>query len=381
MRRNFIKTSGFGLAGGIGLPPVYFGKKENNGKITVRPNFFSDGLALSPESYARLLVQLTEQQDFEADVYCLGKVVHDFEKKVAGALGMEAAIYMPTGTLANHIALRLHAPRRKKVLVQQQSHVYRDSGDALQHLSGIHLVPLAPEGITFTHAQVGEARSAASAEKVQTGVEAVSIETPVRRQHLRRFDFDEMKKISAYARQNGIGLHLDGARLFGEAAISNIPVKEYTALFDTVYISLYKYFNSIAGAILAGPAALIEGLHHERRMFGGGLRAAWENVVVADYFFDGFTERFLAAQNTGKIFFDNITASGQFRMEAFENGTNVYRLFLNNRITPSVFRKKIMEAGIGFPPFNKSENCFNIKINESLNGVDPSQLAEVFLRV
>jgi threonine aldolase len=376
IRRTFLKTASTGLAGSFAFSPG-FSKNNMSQKIETSLNFTSDGLGLSPKSYAQLLLQITEKQGFKADVYCLGEVIHRFEEKVAKALGKEKAIYMPTGTLANHIALRLHCPRRKKALVQQQSHVYRDSGDAVQQLSGINLVPLAPDGITFTLAEVEKALQNASAEKVQTGIEAISIETPVRRQHLRRFDFEEMKSICEFAREKGIGFHLDGARIFGEAVISGIAVKEYAALFDTVYVSLYKYFNSIAGAILAGPKSLIEGLHNERRMFGGSPRSAWENVVVADYFFDNFQERFQKAQKTGKAFLEKLAASGKFNFEAFNDGTNVFKLFLKSG-DPDLFSKKIADAGIGFPTFNKNENCFVIKLNESLNNVDLEEMAEVF---
>lgn len=352
-------------------------KNEQESKIAIRPNFTSDGLGLSPKEYINLLSQLIDSQEIKADVYCLGEVMDNFEKKIAKALGKEKAIYMPTGTLANHIALRLHSPRRKKVLVQQQSHIYRDCGGALPQLSGIQLMPLAVEGITFSMADVEKSLHDASVEKVHTGIEAITIETPVRRQHLRRFDFGEMKKISQVARQKGIGMHLDGARIFGEAAVSGISVKEYSALFDTVYVSLYKYFNSIAGAILAGPASMIDGLHNERRMFGGGLRSAWENVVVADYFFDGFEKRFQEGQKVGQAFLEKLAASGQFRFKAFEDGTNVYQLFLENG-NPEVFRKKILAKGIDFPKFNKKENCFVIKLNESLVGVDVEEMVRVF---
>src|ERR1700724_2546465 len=103
-----------------------------------------------------------------------------------------------------------------------------------------------------------------------------------------RFDFDQMKRITAWARERGIGLHLDGARLFLESAYSNRPVREYAALFDTVYISLYKYFNAASGAILAGPKALLGELFNPRRMFGGGLHQAWPFAAVALHYMDGF---------------------------------------------------------------------------------------------
>ena len=379
MRRTFLKTTSLGMAGGIITTSNSFSKNEVEGKIEIRPNFSSDGIGLSPKTYAQLLLQLIEKQDFKADVYCLGEVIHRFEEKIAKALGKEKAIYMPTGTLANQIALRLHCPRRKKALVQQQSHVYRDCGDALPQLSGINLIPLAMNNISFKLKEVESALHDSAVEKVHTGVEAISIETPMRRQHLRRFDFEAMKNISQFARKKNIAMHLDGARIFGEAATTGIKVKEYCSLFDTVYISLYKYFNSIAGAVLAGPASFIEGLHHERRMFGGGLRAAWENIIVADYFFDGFEQRFQEAQKIGKAVLEKISASGKFHFKTFSDGTNVYQLFLENE-NPDAFRKNIIDEGIDFPAFNKNEKCFVIKINESLVGVDVSEMADLFLK-
>ena len=88
------------------------------------------------------------------------------------------------------------------------------------------------------------------------------------------------------------GLHLDGARLFLESAYAARPVKEYAALFDTVYISMYKYFNAASGALLAGPKTLLAGLYHTRRMFGGGLHEVWPFAAVALHYLDGFEARF-----------------------------------------------------------------------------------------
>src|SRR5215471_10591890 len=101
-----------------------------------------------------------------------------------------------------------------------------------------------------------------------------------------------MEKIVAWARAHHVGLHLDGARIFLESAYTGRPVKEYAALFDTVYVSMYKYFNAAAGAILAGPKALLADLYHTRRMFGGGLPHVWPYTAVALHYVDGFEQRF-----------------------------------------------------------------------------------------
>ena len=85
--------------------------------------------------------------------------------------------------------------------------------------------------------------------RVATPVGVISIESPVRRAHGEVFDFAEMQRIAAFARERRIGLHLDGARVFLATAYTGITPAEYSALFDTVYVSLYKYFNAAGGAV------------------------------------------------------------------------------------------------------------------------------------
>ena len=109
------------------------------------------------------------------------------------------------------------------------------------------------------------------------------------------FDHAEMRRITDFARERGIGLHLDGARLFLATPYTGIAPADYAAPFDTVYVSLYKYFNAAGGAVLAGPRHLLDGLYHQRRMFGGGLRQAWPYAAVALHYLDGFAERFARA--------------------------------------------------------------------------------------
>ena len=91
------------------------------------------------------------------------------------------------------------------------------------------------------------------------------------------FDGAELERLVTFARREGIALHLDGARIFLQAAYSGRSVADLVRPFDTVYVSLYKYFNAPSGAILAGPRAQLDDLYHERRMFGAGLPAAWRS--------------------------------------------------------------------------------------------------------
>ena len=113
----------------------------------------SDGVALSPAAYAGLLARLAETSGIAPDDYSRGGVVEELEARMAALLGKEAAVFMPSGTLANHLALRLLARDGRRVLVQRESHLYNDEGDCAQQLSGLTLVPLAAGRASFTLAE------------------------------------------------------------------------------------------------------------------------------------------------------------------------------------------------------------------------------------
>ncbi|WP_292008004.1 threonine aldolase family protein [Chiayiivirga sp.] len=290
-----------------------------------RVNFIWDGLGLNPNEYAAQLQQAVAARDFAADYYSLGGAIAALEQKFAAVLGKEAAMFVPTGTLANHLAVRKLAGNNRRVLVQAESHLYNDSGDCAQVLSGLNLIPLAAGG-TITLAEIEAWIQRSGAGRVTTPVGAISIENPVRRQDHQQVDFDELLRISSYARERGIRLHLDGARLFSLPLHSGKSVKEYAALFDSVYVSLWKHFNAASGAILAGDASFIEGLFHQRRMFGGSLPYAWPQAAVAAHHVDGFEAEYAAAWKAVDSLIGMLEASGRFAVRKLPQGTS--RFFL-----------------------------------------------------
>src|SRR5262249_33540066 len=113
-----------------------------------------DGLSLTPHEYAALLERLSREAQVTEDNYLLGGEVEKFEKEWATLLGKETAIFMPSGTLANQLALRALAGNKRRVIVQDVSHIYNDTGDACQTLSGLTLMPLGQGKATFTRADV-----------------------------------------------------------------------------------------------------------------------------------------------------------------------------------------------------------------------------------
>lgn len=191
-RRRFIQLGGLGtVAFGTGLagragaqsPPPRTSVPDDR---VVR--FGGDGLGLTALQYSRLLAQLAEQRGIPPDSYSLGGVVEQLEAECARALGKEQAIFMPTGTLANHLAVRALAGEPSRVIVQEDSHLYQDEGDCAQTLSGLTLMPLAPGRATFTADEVQHVIDQTKGARVVKRVSVISIETPVRRKQGERFD-------------------------------------------------------------------------------------------------------------------------------------------------------------------------------------------------
>jgi threonine aldolase len=336
-----------------------------------------DGLGLSPAQYSRLLARLAEERGIAADSYSLGGVVEQLETEFARVLGKERAIFLPTGTLANHMAVRALAEGPSRVVVQEESHLYQDEGDCAQTLSNLTLMPLARGRATFTADDVQEVLDATNAARVVSRVSVISIETPVRRKLGERFDPHELQKIVALARREGIRLHLDGARLFLEAAYTGQDVAESARPFDTVYVSLYKYFNAASGAILAGPRSVLDGMHHVRRMFGGGLSSVWPFAAVALHHLSGFGDRFGRAVTRSENLIRDLRQHEGFAVDRIPSGTNLFRLRLLSS-DPLAFRKRLAAQGVLLAA--PQGNTFLVGVNETLNRKTAAELKDLFVR-
>jgi len=342
-----------------------------------RVSFVGDGISLNPIEYSRLLARVVEEKNIQPDSYALGGAIGRIEERFAAILGKEQAVFLPTGTLANHLAVRLLAGQKRRVLAQQESHLYNDCGDCAQTLSGLNLVPLAPRRATFTADEVAEQLELAATGRVPAPVGAIQIESPVRRKQGELFDFKTMQNVCALAREKQIGLHLDGARIFLASAYTGISPARYASLFDTVYVSLYKYFNAASGAILAGPKRLLDGLYNTRRQFGGGLAHAWPLATVALHYIDGFEDRFRGAVASSERLFQQLEASGRFRLERIQPGSNLARLRLQKG-DPAAFRARLAEKAISVAPPDPAGSIL-VAVNETVLRRPAEDLAREFM--
>ena len=215
---------------------------------------------------ADLLAELPE--DIVPDRYGDGGAVAELEAEVASLLEKPAAAFLPSGTMAQQVALRVHADARGRrvVLFHPTCHLDHHEGGGYQRLH--HLVGR----------PVGEELRLITLEDLRAVAEppaALLLELPQREIGGLLPTWDELVAQIDWAHERGAAVHMDGARLWGCGSFYGRTVAEIAGLFDTVYVSLYKQLGGITGCCLAGPEDIVAEVREWRRRHGGTLYALW----------------------------------------------------------------------------------------------------------
>ncbi|RNL91325.1 threonine aldolase [Sinomicrobium pectinilyticum] len=331
-RRNFIKKCGLSTiplvlpATAIQAIPFSVPRKspENSGAPV---NFTSDSLFLSPREYLDKLEEINRKHPIERDFYGNGGTMKLLEEKFAGITGKEKAIYLPTGTMANQTALKLLSGNNTKVIVPENSHIFRDEADAAQSVHGKRLVPVGRDRSYFLRQDLEEAVTYLEENEVfKSGLGAIAVEHPIRRADGTAIPIEAIKEISGYGRQNGYKLHLDGARIHIASAYTGISVAEYASHFDTVYISLYKYLNAAGGAILCGNSEIIDQVAHQIKIHGGTVYQNWQNTAMALHYLEGLEERWKEVVLSARDLVSGLNRIAGITISPVPEGTNIYHL-------------------------------------------------------
>jgi threonine aldolase len=224
------------------------------------------GLRTIPEVLAELSV--LPEDDLKADVYGEGGSVASLEGEVRELLGKPAAVFMPSGTMAQQIALRIHADRRGRQVVafHPTCHLEIHEDKAYQRLHGL---------VGRTVGDTRELLTLGDLEAVGEPLAALVIELPQREIGGRLPAWDDLVAQVGHARDRGAAVHLDGARLWEAQPFYGRPLAEIAGLFDTVYVSLYKGLGAPAGSVLLGDSDVIDEARLWRHRHGGTLAALW----------------------------------------------------------------------------------------------------------
>ncbi|MGQ4659575.1 beta-eliminating lyase-related protein [Lysobacter sp. F6437] len=274
---------------------------------------------------ANHLATLTKGHGDDAlDRYLVEGEVGALERAFAELLGKEDCTFLATGTLANNVAVRVLCGEHKRALVQRESHLYRDEVDAAQRLSGINLLPLAPDRAVPTLEEVGAAIGASENGPYPMKIGAISLESPVRRANGEMVPLARVRGIAELARAHGTRLHLDGARLL--LAPPSFDLDAYVAEFDTVYVSLYKYLGAPFGAVLAGSKTDIAEARELRRLYGGSLWQGWMPAMLARDTLPGFRDTIIKAHEHAAQLIAALVASGRVRDRTSPDASNIHLL-------------------------------------------------------
>jgi threonine aldolase len=211
-------------------------------------------------------------------------------ERVAELLGFEAAVFLPSGTMCNEIAFRLHIrPGGDEAILHRRAHpIIAESGGPAA-FAGAMLHPIDSDDGTFTGEDVRAALRPPS--RYEPRSRLVSVEQTVNMMGGRVWPLDRVRDVVGVAQEAGLRLHMDGARLMNAVVASGVPAAEFARGFDTVWIDFTKGLGAPLGACLAGSAELIDEAWRYKQMIGGALRQAGIVAAGALYALDHHVER------------------------------------------------------------------------------------------
>ncbi|TSD66748.1 aminotransferase class I/II-fold pyridoxal phosphate-dependent enzyme [Inquilinus sp. KBS0705] len=380
-RRNFLKVSGLSVLPAL-LPGLGNSASAAAPKAAAAPavatatvSFNDDGVFYQPAEYIAKLQEINAADPIKMDYYGGGGAVLDLCIKFADLTGKHAVAYMPSGTMANQLAISVLSGDNTKVFVQETSHVYRDEGDSAQSIFNKRLMPLAPGEAHFTLEQLKAGVDYANESEVfKSGIGAVSIENPVRRCDGKFVPLDEIKKISAWCREKGYKLHMDGARVFLAMAFNGVSLKDYAQYFDTIYISLYKYLGAAGGAILCGDKEVIGQMEHLIKIHGGTTFSNWSNAAMAMHTLNGLEDRLKRSADKAKELFAALNKIPGIKISAIPNGSNIFDMELTG-IDAKLFNKALGEKDI---KLRADKGISKIRVNETLLRQDNAAIIIAF---
>jgi threonine aldolase len=223
------------------------------------------------------------------DVFGEDPTVNELQRYAADYFGKEAALFCASGTQTNQIAINVHVKPGGEVICHEDSHIYKYEGGGIAKNSGASVRLLKGNRGRIT---ASEAEQWIMPDDVHFPVtQLISLEDTANRGGGAVYEFEEIKRIAALAKQHNLPLHLDGARLFNALAVSGIPPKEYAAAFDSISICLSKGLGAPVGSLLLGTADFIHKARRVRKVMGGGMRQAGFLAAAGLYALQHHTER------------------------------------------------------------------------------------------
>ena len=277
------------------------------------------------------------------DVFGEDPSINALEAKTAGLFGMEAGLFCPSGTMTNQLAIKTHTQAGDEVICEELSHIYQYEGGGIASNSGASVKLLRGNRGRITAEQV---LAAIHPEDVHKPIsKLVSLENTCNRGGGACYDFSEIEAIQKVAKSNGLGLHLDGARIFNALVHKKEDPTQYGKVFDSISICLSKGLGAPVGSVLLGSTPFIKKARRWRKVFGGGMRQAGSLAAAGIYALDNHFER-LKEDHAKALEIKTALLKKDFVKEIFEVETNIVIAHIEGKYNATQLAAVLKEKNI-----------------------------------
>lgn len=286
------------------------------------------------------------------DVWGEDPSVNALEAMSADMFGMQAAVFCPSGTMTNQIAIKCHTSPGDEVICDALSHIYIYEGGGIAFNSGCSVKPLQGNRGRITASQVSEAVNPDDIHKPHSSL--VSLENTANRGGGSCYNFEDILAIKDVCLQNRLKLHLDGARLFNAMAAKNETPRQYGEVFDSISICLSKGLGTPAGSVLIGTKEMINRARRVRKVLGGGMRQSGYLAAAGIYALENNIER-LAEDNRHAQMLAWCLSEKDFTGDILPVETNILIFEVTERFSPETFAEELKKENILVMPISKKQ--------------------------
>ncbi|UCF04268.1 MAG: aminotransferase class I/II-fold pyridoxal phosphate-dependent enzyme [bacterium] len=246
--------------------------------------------------------------------------VRRLEERVAAMFGKEAAVYVPSGTMSNTLALISQTRPGNEVILDRNSHIFNYEAGAASAIGGLQLYPLDGPGGLLPLPQLHSTVRPVNVHHPQTAL--IAVENTHNRAGGRIYPFEELEAVSDFARECGLRVHMDGARLANASVATGIPFQKYASLADSITFCFSKGLGAPVGSILIADADTITNARFWRKRLGGGMRQVGLLAAACLYALDHNVDRLVEDHTKAARIGEIIASSGKLTL-TFEVETNI----------------------------------------------------------
>lgn len=227
-----------------------------------------------------MLIAMTEAETGD-DVFREDPTVNAFQKKIAGMFGMEAGLFVPSGVMSNQLAIKILTQPSDEVITERTNHIFNYETAAAAHHSAVQINPVSGKRGKLNAALVREAMR--RGEEWEPRPSLIVIENATNKGGGACYTREELKELRLAAKELGLRLHLDGARLWNAITATNLKPVFFGSIAETITVSFSKGLGAPVGSMLLGSQDHILTARRYRKMFGGGMRQIGVLAAAADY--------------------------------------------------------------------------------------------------